>query len=179
MLKKRKQNKNEIIENPAVSKGTGIVITIVMTLLAVAFLFPIFLVLMNSFKNKLYISDAPFALPNSDTFSGMYNYVNGIQKTGLLVAAGRSAFITICSVIVIVLLTSMAAWWITRVTCKLSTVLYYLFVFAMIVPFQMVMFTLSKVTDFLHLGNMFGIIPVYLGFGAGLSLLLPEKSESP
>ena len=68
MLKKRKQNKNEIIENPAVSKGTGIVITIVMTLLAVAFLFPIFLVLMNSFKNKLYISDAPFALPNSDTF---------------------------------------------------------------------------------------------------------------
>ena len=78
-----------------------------MTLLAVAFLFPIFLVLMNSFKNKLYISDAPFALPNSDTFSGMYNYVNGIQKTGLLVAAGRSAFITICSVIVIVLLTSM------------------------------------------------------------------------
>ena len=69
MLKKRKQNKNEIIENPAVSKGTGIVITIVMTLLA--FLFPIFLVLMNSFKNKLYISDAPFALPNSDTFSGM------------------------------------------------------------------------------------------------------------
>ena len=120
MLKKRKQNKNEIIENPAVSKGTGIVITIVMTLLAVAFLFPIFLVLMNSFKNKLYISDAPFALPNSDTFSGMYNYVNGIQKTGLLVAAGRSAFITICSVIVIVLLTSMAAWWITRVTCKLS-----------------------------------------------------------
>lgn len=88
------------------------------------------------------------------------------SKTGLLVAAGRSAFITICSVIVIVLLTSMAAWWITRVTCKLSTVLYYLFVFAMIVPFQMVMFTLSKVTDFLHLGNMFGIIPVYLGFGA-------------
>ena len=172
MLKKRKQNKNEIIENPAVSKGTGIVITIVMTLLAVAFLFPIFLVLMNSFKNKLYISDAPFALPNSDTFSGMYNYVNGIQKTGLLVAAGRSAFITICSVIVIVLLTSMAAWWITRVTCKLSTVLYYLFVFAMIVPFQMVMFTLSKVTDFLHLGNMFGIIPVYLGFGAGLSLFM-------
>ena len=157
MLKKRKQNKNEIIENPAVSKGTGIVITIVMTLLAVAFLFPIFLVLMNSFKNKLYISDAPFALPNSDTFSGMYNYVNGIQKTGLLVAAGRS---------------SMAAWWITRVTCKLSTVLYYLFVFAMIVPFQMVMFTLSKVTDFLHLGNMFGIIPVYLGFGAGLSLFM-------
>ena len=156
MLKKRKQNKNEIIENPAVSKGTGIVITIVMTLLAVAFLFPIFLVLMNSFKNKLYISDAPFALPNSDTFSGMYNYVNGIQKTGLLVAAGRSAFITICSVIVIVLLTSMAAWWITRVTCKLSTVLY----------------TLSKVTDFLHLGNMFGIIPVYLGFGAGLSLFM-------
>ena len=162
MLKKRKQNKNEIIENPAVSKGTGIV----------AFLFPIFLVLMNSFKNKLYISDAPFALPNSDTFSGMYNYVNGIQKTGLLVAAGRSAFITICSVIVIVLLTSMAAWCITRVTTKFTKLFYLLCVFSMVVPFQMVMFTLSKVTDFLHPGNMFGIIPVYLGFGAGLSLFM-------
>ena len=92
MLKKRKQNKNEIIENPAVSKGTGIVITIVMTLLAVAFLFPIFLVLMNSFKNKLYISDAPFALPNSDTFSGMYNYVNGIQKTGLAGSSRKICF---------------------------------------------------------------------------------------
>ena len=172
MLKKRKQNKNEIIENPAVSKGTGIVITIVMTLLAVAFLFPIFLVLMNSFKNKLYISDAPFALPNSDTFSGMYNYVNGIQKTGLLVAAGRSAFITICSVIVIVLLTSMAAWWITRVTCKLSTVLYYLFVFAMIVPFQMVMFTLAKTADTLHLNNPYNICIIYLGFGAGLAVFM-------
>ena len=172
MLKKRKQNKNEIIENPAVSKGTGIVITIVMTLLAVAFLFPIFLVLMNSFKNKLYISDAPFALPNSDTFSGMYNYVNGIQKTGLLVAAGRSAFITICSVIVIVLLTSMAAWWITRVTCKLSTVLYYLFVFAMIVPFQMVMFTLSLIADRLKLNTPWGIIIIYLGFGAGLAVFM-------
>ena len=172
MLKKRKQNKNEIIENPAVSKGTGIVITIVMTLLAVAFLFPIFLVLMNSFKNKLYISDAPFALPNSDTFSGMYNYVNGIQKTGLLVAAGRSAFITICSVIVIVLLTSMAAWWITRVTCKLSTVLYYLFVFAMIVPFQMVMFTLAKTADTLKLNNPYNICIIYLGFGAGLAVFM-------
>ena len=172
MLKKRKQNKNEIIENPAVSKGTGIVITIVMTLLAVAFLFPIFLVLMNSFKNKLYISDAPFALPNSDTFSGMYNYVNGIQKTGLLVAAGRSAFITICSVIVIVLLTSMAAWWITRVTCKLSTVLYYLFVFAMIVPFQMVMFTLSLIADRLKLNTPWGIIIIYLGFAAGLAVFM-------
>ena len=172
MLKKRKQNKNEIIENPAVSKGTGIVITIVMTLLAVAFLFPIFLVLMNSFKNKLYISDAPFALPNSDTFSGMYNYVNGIQKTGLLVAAGRSAFITICSVIVIVLLTSMAAWWITRVTCKLSTVLYYLFVFSMVVPFQMVMFTLSQTADTLKLNMPWNIWVIYLGFGAGLAVFM-------
>mgnify|MGYP000131599744 CR=1 FL=1 len=169
---KEKTNKNEIIENPAVSKGTGIVITIVMTLLAVAFLFPIFLVLMNSFKNKLYISDAPFALPNSDTFSGMYNLCEWYSENR---TAGSSR--KICFYYHLLCNRDRAfdfhgAWWITRVTCKLSTVLYYLFVFAMIVPFQMVMFTLSKVTDFLHLGNMFGIIPVYLGFGAGLSLFM-------
>lgn len=155
-----------------VSKGTGVIMSVILTVVAIGFIIPILLVLMNSFKGKLYISDTPFALPTAETFSGLSNYINGIGRTGLIAAAGRSAFITVFSVIAIVLLTSMAAWWITRVHSKISSALYYLFVFAMIVPFQMVMFTLSKVTDMLGLGNMFGIIFVYVGFGAGLSVFM-------
>ncbi|MDD3403743.1 MAG: carbohydrate ABC transporter permease [Hespellia sp.] len=166
------KKKNEEPMTMEVSKGTGAVMTVILSGVAIAFVVPIFLVLMNSFKNKLYISDAPFALPTAETFAGLGNYINGIGRTGLVAAAGRSAFITVCSVIAIVLLTSMTAWWITRVHSKISSVLYYLFVFAMIVPFQMVMFTLSKVTDMLGLGNMFGIVFVYVGFGAGLSVFM-------
>ncbi|MDD3361960.1 MAG: carbohydrate ABC transporter permease [Hespellia sp.] len=166
------KKKNEEPMTMEVSKGTGAVMTAVLSVAAIAFVVPILLVLMNSFKNKLYISDAPFAFPTAETFAGLGNYINGIGRTGLITAAGRSAFITVFSVIAIVLLTSMTAWWITRVHSKISGVLYYLFVFAMIVPFQMVMFTLSKVTDMLGLGNMFGIIFVYVGFGAGLSVFM-------
>lgn len=169
-MKKVKDKRHEVPME--VSKGTGAVMSVILTVVAVGFVIPILLVLMNSFKSKLYISDTPFALPTADTFAGLDNYINGIGRTGLIAAAGRSAFITVFSVIAIVLLTSMAAWWITRVHSKISSVLYYLFVFAMIVPFQMVMFTLSKVTDMLGLGNMFGIIFVYVGFGAGLSVFM-------
>ncbi len=167
-----KKKTNDQAPTMEVSRRTGMILTVVLTVLAVIFIFPIFLVLMNSFKNKLYISDAPFAFPTAETFSGISNYIEGINKTGLLMAAGRSLFITVFSVIAIVLLTSMAAWWITRVAGKISSVLYYLFVFAMIVPFQMVMFTLSKVTDIMGLGNPIGIIFVYVGFGAGLSVFM-------
>lgn len=153
-------------------KKTHIILFIVLVILALAFLFPIFLVLLNSFKSKLFISSEPFALPNKDTFVGLENYIGGIQKTGLIAAAGRSLFITVCSVLMIVLLTSMCAWWLTRVKSRISSFLYYLFVFAMIVPFQMVMFTLSKITDMINFGNMFGIIFVYVGFGAGLSVFM-------
>ncbi len=155
-----------------VSKRSGIVTTIILTLLSVVFVYPIILVLINSFKSKLYISDQPFSLPSGETFVGLKNYIDGIAKTGLLEAAARSAFITVFSVVAIVILTSMCAWWITRTKSKLSSFLYYLFVFAMIVPFQMVMFTLSKVTDMLNMGNMYGIIFVYVGFGAGLAVFM-------
>ncbi len=154
------------------SRISGIVTTIVLTMLSIAFIYPIILVLLNSFKSKLYISDQPFALPSGETFVGLKNYIEGIAKTGLLQAAARSTFITVFSVIAIVIFTSMCAWWITRTKSKFSSFLYYLFVFAMIVPFQMVMFTLSKVTDMLNLGNMYGIIFVYVGFGAGLSVFM-------
>lgn len=167
-----KKKIQEDVQTMEVSKGTGIVMTVIFAVLALVFIFPIILVFINSFKSKLYISDQPFALPNSGTFVGLSNYIDGVAKTGLIKAAGYSIFITVFSVLLIVLLTAMTAWWLTRVKSKISTVLYYLFVFAMIVPFQMVMFTLSKVTDTLNLGNPVGIIFVYVGFGAGLSVFM-------
>ncbi|HCR83402.1 carbohydrate ABC transporter permease [Muricomes intestini] len=167
--KKTNQKNTRTME---VSKGTGIVMTVIFSLLALVFIFPIVLVFINSFKSKLYISDSPFSLPDSQTFVGLSNYIDGVAKTGLIKAAGYSIFITVFSVALVVLLTAMTAWWLTRVKSKLSSVLYYSFVFAMIVPFQMVMFTLSKVTDTLNLGNPAGIILVYVGFGSGLSVFM-------
>lgn len=168
----RTRKKEETHQAMEVSKGCGLVMSTVFAVLSFIFIFPILLVLINSFKSRLYISDQPFALPDSTTFVGLQNYIGGVAKTGLIQAAGYSIFITVCSVSIIVLLTAMTAWWIVRVKSKLSTCLYYMFVFAMIVPFQMVMFTLSKVTDTLNLGNPVGIIFVYLGFGAGLSVFM-------
>jgi raffinose/stachyose/melibiose transport system permease protein len=133
---------------------------------------PILIILMNSFKGRFFISDAPFALPDAKTFVGMKNFIAGIAKTGFPQAFGYSLFITVFSVGTIVLFTSMTAWCITRVKSKLSTFLYYLIIFSMIVPFQMVMFTMSKMANIMHLDNPIGIIVVYLGFGAGLSVFI-------
>ncbi len=144
----------------------------ILTILVAMFLAPIFIIVMNSFKGKLYISDTPFALPTKTTFSGLNNYISGISKTGFLQAFGWSLFITVCSVAVIVLFTAMTAWYITRVKSKVSSIIYYLFAFSMIVPFQMVMFTTTKVANVLHLDNPLGIIVIYLGFGAGLSAFI-------
>ena len=153
-------------------KKNNILLYIILTVLSVLFLAPIFIVLYNSFKGKLYISRTPFALPNATTFSGLDNYINGIEKTGFISAFGLSVFITICSTAVIILFTSMTAWYITRVKSKITSFLYYLFVFSMIVPFQMVMFTMSKIANMLSLDNPIGIIIIYLGFGAGLSVFM-------
>lgn len=153
-------------------KKNNILLYIILTVLSVLFLAPIFIVLYNSFKGKLYISRTPFALPNATTFSGLDNYINGIEKTGFISAFGLSVFITICSTAVIILFTSMTAWYITRVKSKVTSILYYLFVFSMIVPFQMVMFTMSKIANMLSLDNPIGIIIIYLGFGAGLSVFM-------
>jgi raffinose/stachyose/melibiose transport system permease protein len=141
-------------------------------ILAVLYLAPIFIVLMNSFKGRFFISDAPFALPNAETFVGVKNYFSGIAKTGFIQAFGYSLFITVFSVGTIVLFTSMTAWCITRIKSKLSSLLYYLLVFSMIVPFQMVMFTMSKMANIMRLDNPVGIIVIYLGFGAGLSVFI-------
>ena len=137
-----------------------------------AFLAPIIIVFYNSFKGKLYISDDPFALPNAETFSGIENYIGGIEKTGFPAAFGWSLFITVFSVAIIILCTSMCAGYIVRVKNAFCEILYYSLVFSMIVPFQMVMFTMSKTANVLHLDNPFGIILIYLGFGAGLSVFM-------
>ncbi|MBQ7775268.1 MAG: carbohydrate ABC transporter permease [Lachnospiraceae bacterium] len=147
-------------------------IFIVLCCLVVVFLTPIFFVLMNSFKGKFYISDEPFALPMGDLFVGLENYIAGIDKTDFFAAFGWTAFITVFSVLVIVLFTSMTAWYITRVKTKTSEILYYAFVFSMVVPFQMIMFTMSKLADMLKLNNPVGMIVLYLGFGAGLSVFM-------
>lgn len=141
-------------------------------ILALLFLAPIFIVLMNSFKGRFFISDAPFALPDAQTFVGIKNYISGVEKVGFIQAFGYSLFITVFSVGVIILFTSMTAWCITRVKSTLSTILYYLLIFSMIVPFQMVMFTMSKMANILHLDNPVGIVVIYLGFGAGLSVFV-------
>ncbi len=144
----------------------------VLTLFALAFLFPIFIVAMNSFKSRFFISQTPFELPNAETFTGLDNYVGGIADTGFFSAFGWSLFITVGSVALIVLGTSMTAWFIVRVKNRFTSALYYLFLFSMIVPFQMVMFTMSKMANVLHLDNPVGILIIYLGFGSGLSIFL-------
>lgn len=145
---------------------------ILLTAAALIFVAPIAIVLMNSFKSKFYISGEPFKLPNSETFDGILNYTEGVAKTGFFKAFGWSVFITVFSVAAIVLFTSMTAWYITRQKSKFTSALYYAFVFSMIVPFQMVMFTLTKTANALHLDNPVGIIFIYLGFGAGLSVFM-------
>lgn len=145
---------------------------ILLTAAALIFVAPIAIVLMNSFKSKFYISGEPFKLPDGETFEGILNYTEGVAKTGFFKAFGWSVFITVFSVAAIVLFTSMTAWYITRQKSKFTSVLYYAFVFSMIVPFQMVMFTLTKTANTLHLDNPVGIVFIYLGFGAGLSVFM-------
>ena len=150
----------------------GTLLTVLFTIISIAYVYPIFLVLINSFKKKAYISRDPFSIPQGKILVGLDNYVKGIQKTGFVQAFGLSLFITICSVAVIILCTSMCAWYICRVKNAATNTIYYLCLFSMIVPFQMVMFTLSKIANILHLNNPVGIIVVYLGFGAGLSVFM-------
>ena len=150
----------------------GWILTLFFSILAVFYLYPIFLVLINSLKKKGFIMKSPFALPDERSFFGMTNFVKGIEKTNFFAAFGNSVIITVGSVAVIILCTSMCAWFITRVHNKFTMALYMLCLFSMIVPFQMVMFPLSKLANMMHLSNPIGIILVYLGFGAGLAVFM-------
>ena len=147
--------------------GTGL-----FTFISIFYVLPIVVVLFNSFKKKSYINLEPFKLPDSTTFVGMENYTTAIDQYGFLNAVGWTVFITVGSVLVILICTSMCAWFITRVQNCFTKGIYLLCVFSMVVPFQMVMFTLSLVTDRLGLGTPWGLIIVYLGFGAGLAVFM-------
>ena len=148
------------------------IIFLFLCVLTVAFLYPLFFILNNSFKGKFFISADPFTLPTQETFVGLANYINGLIKTGLISAIGYSFFITIVSVAMIILCTSMTAYYISRVKGNFTSFLYYMFTFSMIVPFQMVMFTMTDLANTFHLRNPLGMCVLYLGFGAGLSVFM-------
>lgn len=150
----------------------GTLLTVIFTIISIFYMFPIALVLLNSFKKKAYISKKPFAIPTGKMFVGLDNYAKGIDTTNFVASFCTSLFITVFSVLAIVLLTSMCAWYISRVKNALTNGIYYMCLFSMIVPFQMVMFSLSKIANMLHLTNPVGIIVVYVGFGAGLAVFM-------
>ena len=153
-------------------KVSSVLIFIFLLALSIIFLIPIITVVLNSFKDKFSISQTPFVLPDTDTFAGTENYISGINDTGFLQAFFWSLFITVLSVAVKVLFTAMTSWYIIRIKSRFNSILYYLFVFSMIVPFQMVMFTMSKIANVLSLDNPLGLVFIYLGFGAGLSVFI-------
>ncbi len=153
-------------------KGHSAALFILLTALAALFLFPIFIVFLNSFKTKFSIMGSPFKFPTRETFAGFENYVSGIKSAGIIASFGRSLFITVLSVLVLALLASMTAWYIVRVKTIVTRAIYGTFLFSMIVPFQMVMYTMTYVVTKIRFNNPVGIIFVYLGFGAGLSVFM-------
>ena len=159
---KSKKNKNIIS-----AMGTGF-----FSIICLLYVFPIVVILINAFKKKVYINDQPFSMPNEETYSGFKNFMEAINKYEFIKAVGWTVFITVASVAVILVCTSMCAWYITRVKSKFSKVMYFLCVFSMVVPFQMVMFTLSLIANRMRLDSPLGLIVVYLGFGAGLAVFM-------
>ena len=159
---KTKKNKNIIS-----AMGTGF-----FSILCLLYVFPIFVIVINAFKKKVYINDQPFSMPNAETYTGFKNFMEAINKYKFIEAVCWTVFITVASVAVILLCTSMCAWYITRVKSKFSKIMYFLCVFSMVVPFQMVMFTLSLIANRMRLNTPFGLIIVYLGFGAGLAVFM-------
>ena len=151
-------------------------ITVFLVLISFIVLFPIIMVFINSFKGSLFISNAPFSMPvfegNAVSYVGLDNYFTGVKKINFFSAFGYSLWITVASVAGILIVSSMLAWYITRVKNKLNSIIYYCLVFSMIVPFQMVMFTVSKMANILHLDNPIGIIVIYIGFGCGMSTFM-------
>ena len=150
------------------------VLSIVLAFVCIVYLMPIFLVLVNSFKSNAAVNTDTFALPNEETFMGLQNYIKGMTfgDYPFPKAVFFSLFITVVSTFLILLCTSMAAWYISRVGSRFSKLVYYLCVFSMVVPFQMVMFTLSLTADTLKLNTPWTIPIIYLGFGAGLAVFM-------
>ena len=146
---------------------------VLLSILAVLYVYPIIMILFNSMKKETAITTAgAFSLPTADSFAGIENYINAIASKGFLQSLGYSLLITLTSVVAILICCSMCAWYITRVKGVISQGLYFLFVFSMVVPFQMVMFTLAKTADTLKLNTPYNICIIYLGFGAGLAVFM-------
>ena len=149
------------------------VLTVILLVLSVAWVYPVFMILFNSLKVETAIStNTAFALPTAETFAGLLNYVNAVGSKGFVDAFLTSLLITVTSVAAILLFCSMCAWYITRVENALTKLVYFLFVFSMVVPFQMLMFTLAATSDQLKLNTPWNIWVIYLGFGAGLAVFM-------
>lgn len=149
------------------------VLSVVLTIICILWMYPVFMILMNSLKTERAITTThAFELPTAETFVGLKNYIYGITEMDFLSSMWYSFIITISSVALILLCCSMCAWYIIRVQSVLSKGMYYLCVFSMIVPFQMVMFTLAKTADSLKLNSPYNICIIYLGFGAGLAVFM-------
>ncbi len=181
-----KKDNNEQVSTARKSRHGGL-LTAVFALISIAWISPVFVVLLNSFKRKAYIFKYPFGFSSKSLFAdgfdewtagmkkvmcGIQNYINAVEKTDFFSCFATSLFITVGSVLAIILFCSMTAWYLTRVHTKISRIIYLLCLFSMVVPFQMVMFTLSKFSNILHLTSPLGMIVVYLGFGAGLSIFM-------
>ena len=145
---------------------------ILLALISAVFISPIVIVFFNSFNFKLFFNNKPFMLPDRESFVGLGNYIEGVEKIQFFRAFAISLTITVCAVSLIILLTSMTAWYIVRVKSRFANILYFMFAFSMMVPFQMVMFTLVKISNMLNLDNLPGIIYIYVGFGSGLSVFM-------
>lgn len=153
-------------------KAKKIPVYTLLIILSLLFLAPVFIIIINSVKSNFYISESPFSLPFGESYAGFQNFIKGFTQSDFLRAFLNSVFITLFSVIGIILLTSMTAWYIVRVKNKITKIIYYLFVFSMIVPFQMVMYTMTYYAYELNLNNRLGIVLIYVGFGAGLSVFM-------
>ena len=153
------------------STGQNVLFGLLIVLVLV-WVIPLVFVLVNSFKGNIFISNEPFSLPTSKSSVGLDNYATGLALSGFASAMGWSLFITVGSVVVIVFLTAMTAYYITRIKTWWTSMIYYAFAFSMIAPFQMVMFPTVKVADMLGLATPWGMIVLYLGFGGGLSVFL-------
>lgn len=147
--------------------------TILLIVASVGWVYPVIMIFLNSLKQETAIStDSAFTLPTADTFAGVENYINAVTSKGFLTSLGYSVLITITSVAAIIICCSMCAWFITRSKGRFSKMVYYLCALSMVVPFQMVMFTLSQTADKLHLNTPYTIWIIYLGFGSGLAVFM-------
>ena len=161
------------MSNAKSRQGLILFFSVLLTVLAVLYVYPAFMILINSFKVETAISTSTvFQLPTADTFAGLANYVAAVVSQGFLQSFFYSAFITVSAVALILLCCSMCAWYITRVDNPFCKAIYYLCVFSMVVPFQMVMFTLAQTADGIKLNNPYNICIIYLGFGAGLAVFM-------